>query len=121
MPSVAEAWELFEETINKSSSVDWHPSPKPDGPGKGGGLTVSFGGLKCDEDLPFRSEFSCFIRKDFCSMILCLIYVSCLVDVLDVSKLLRSFQTASPGFGTVIIVLIVLAWLLRLRHGTDSL
>ena len=32
-----EAWKIFEETINKSSSVDWHPSPKPKpGSGRGG-------------------------------------------------------------------------------------
>ena len=32
-----QAWNFFEEQINKSSAVDWHPSPTPPG-GKGGKL-----------------------------------------------------------------------------------
>ena len=34
----SKAWEIFEDTINKSSAVDWNPSPSPPpSPGKKGG------------------------------------------------------------------------------------
>lgn len=32
------AWQIFQDRINSTSSVDWHPSNHPDGPSGGGGM-----------------------------------------------------------------------------------
>lgn len=104
-----EAWKIFEETINKSSSVDWHPSPKPK-PGSGGGGLGKMIQRKSKKSVWLLLFTFFHMSIDVSRCFPTFPTFRSLQELSDSQPKLKSSSVAFAGAGTVITILVVLAW-----------